>query len=371
MKGGSLSYRPRLDGLRSVAIGVVLIHHFGGYLASFCDLGYYGVDLFFVISGYLITGILLHAPPLPFGANYRTFMGRRILRIFPIYYLVVLLLAAFAVEPARELFGWLMTYTFNYGAVIHEQPGRDNNLFYLWSLSLEEQFYLLWPPVVLVLRGRPRMLAVVTLVIVAISYLQLNIGLAPAMSRFNYTGLLNRMGSLGMGALGAIYVWRRSLPNGVFRSLAAEVAVLILLGVAVAWPFPFHTVLMAGCSLFLVLKAAHFEFRIRPLDGFLNHRWIVYVGGISYGIYLFHVPIGWMLLDRMVIPFWQAIPFDSFGPLKVLRWHSWILKLPLYSAVTIAVAAASFKWCESPILALKDRWFSYRPVDALSAPRSL
>ena len=93
---------------------------------------------------------------------------------------------------------------------------------------------------------------------------------------------------------------------------------------------------------------------------FLRHRWVTYIGGISYGIYLFHVPIGCLLLDRIVNPLWTSIPFADLGPgLEKLRWHSWILKLPLYSAVTIAVAAASYRWFETPILSLKNRWFAY------------
>jgi len=116
---------------------------------------------------------------------------------------------------------------------------------------------------------------------------------------------------------------------------------------------------MGPCSLFLVLKASHFEFRIARLQKLLTHGWIVYVGSISYGIYLFHVPIGALFGEYIFDPLWSAIPFGQFGPLEKVRWHSWLIKFPLYTTLVIAVAAASYKWFELPILRLKDRWFRY------------
>jgi peptidoglycan/LPS O-acetylase OafA/YrhL len=361
MKGGSLNYRPRIDGLRFVAIGLVLIEHFG-WRANYFEVGYYGVDLFFVISGYLITAILLKNPLASFKESYRAFMGRRILRIFPIYYLLVLLLVAMNLPPARELSSWLMTYTFNYGATWYARTGQPNPWYYLWSLSVEEQFYLLWPLLVLALRERRTELLGVTTFIIVLSYAQITFQLVPAMNPFNYTGLFNRMGSLGLGALGAIYVSYKRLPDLFFRSLTAELAVILLLCAALVCSFRLRFVLMGLCSLFLVIKAAHFDFRVLPLDLFLGHRWVVYVGSISYGIYLFHVPLGNLLIEHVLNPLWKSIPFDEFGMLAKLRWHSWLLKLPLCTALSIAIAALSYRWLETPILSLKDRWFAYRKV---------
>jgi peptidoglycan/LPS O-acetylase OafA/YrhL len=97
-------------------------------------------------------------------------MGRRVLRIFPAYYLTVLILFVLNLEPAREFLPWLITYTYNYGAAIHQAAGSDNSLFYLWSLSVEEQFYLLWPFITLSLKKSPVKLLLVTSVIVVLSY---------------------------------------------------------------------------------------------------------------------------------------------------------------------------------------------------------
>jgi peptidoglycan/LPS O-acetylase OafA/YrhL len=356
----ALAYSPRLDGLRCVAIAMVLIEHFGGPVGGLYAGGYYGVDLFFVISGYLITGILLKSSHRSFAAGYRTFVGRRVLRIFPPYYLLIAILVGVNLSPARELLPWLATYTFNYVAATYKAAGHENPLYYLWSLSVEEQFYLIWPAIVILLRHNKPAMVVATATIVIVGYAQLTFDIVPQLSVFNYTGLFNRMGSLGMGALGAAYVSWKALPERFFRSLAVEIVVLCILAAALARLQAAAYVLLGLCSLYLVLKAVHFEFRLGPINRALAHPWIVYVGGISYGIYLFHVPVGHLFTHYIFDPVWLAIPFDAFGSLSILRWNSWIVKFPLYAAMSVTAAAVSYRWFESPILSLKDRWFRYR-----------
>ena len=99
---------PRLDGLRCLAIALVLVEHFG-WRGESVQVGYYGVDLFFVISGFLITGILLRDPEEKAGKALVRFMGRRALRIFPPYYLLLCVLLIFGISPARELSLSLLT----------------------------------------------------------------------------------------------------------------------------------------------------------------------------------------------------------------------------------------------------------------------
>lgn len=351
----SRSYFPKLDGLRAIAILLVLVHHFGGYLASFFDAGYYGVDLFFVISGYLITSILLGSAE-NFGPAYKTFLGRRTLRIFPVYYIALVAMYALSIGSTRENIVYLATYTWNYAS----QHTDSTEIFYLWSLSVEEQFYLFWPFVVLLLRHRPNVLLALTLLIVAIGYAQLMANIFPAMSPYNYTGLINRMGSLGTGALGAVLIRRGHLPEKIFRNPLLEVVFLVLLVWTQIAEQKVRFPLMGVCSLFLVLKCVHGDFKFPGLTWLLEHGVMQYIGRISYGIYVYHVPIGVLLGAWVVEPLWQQIPFDSLGPLSKLRWHSWLLKLPLYSGAAIMLAAISFRWFEKPILAKKDVWFAPR-----------
>lgn len=350
---------PRLDGLRCFAILLVMVEHFG-WRGESVQVGYYGVDLFFVISGFLITGILLGNPEEKPGKALVRFMGRRALRIFPPYYLLICVLLIFGIAPARELSLPLLTYTFNYAATLYNQSHGENPLYYLWSLSVEEQFYLVWPPLMLVLRRQKLWLLASIAAVVLIGYAQLLWNIVPAMTQFNYTGLFNRMGSLGLGGLGAAYISWKALPKAVFLNRWVETVVFCVLVASLTLNFQFRFVLMGFCSLFLVIKAAHFEFQWRWVDRTLTMPAVVYVGMISYGVYLCHVPLGNAFTIHVFDPVWKSIPFSEFGALEKIRWNSWLIKLPLYSAMSIALAAASHRWFESPILRLKDCWFSVK-----------
>ena len=356
----------RLDGLRFVAISLVLFEHFG-IRGDLISAGYYGVDLFFVISGFLITGILLRSPNEEPRKALIRFMGRRALRIFPPYYLLIFILVITGFKPAMEYSASLLTYTFNYSAASHTDHPGQNPLYYLWSLSVEEQFYLIWPLLILGFRKHKAVVIVIIVAVVLVGYAQLLWNIVPTMSRYNYTGLFNRMGSLGLGSLGAAYVSYKAPPRAIFMHRWVEIGVISALAASLTFHFQYRFILMGTCSLFLVVKAAHFEFQTQWLDRFLTRPAVVYVGGISYGIYLFHAPLGHAFTDHLFDPVWKAIPFGEFGPLEKLRWHSWLVKLPVYSGLSIIVAAASHRWFESPILRLKDRWFP-APAKAAVAP---
>ncbi len=362
MNSEVLSYRPRIDGLRFLAITFVLIEHLGGSLAGHVAGGYYGVDLFFVISGYLITGILLRDSGHSWGQSYRAFVGRRVLRIFPVYYALLAVLFALNYPMARQLIGPLASYTFNYAAADIQAAHHKNELFYLWSLSVEEQFYLFWPIIAISLRRKKPLLLFITAAIVLFGYAQIKFSIVPSLSMYNYSGTLNRMGSLGLGALGATWVSWRPFTKSPFDNSLVEWVVLAVLVSALTVDYSWRYVLMGPCSLFLVLKSANGSFRTAWLDKLLTHRWVIYVGSISYGIYLFHVPLANLISEYAFDHFWHAIPFASFGALSRLQWHSWILKFPLYSGAAIALAGLSFKYFESPILRYKDRWFRYEPA---------
>jgi peptidoglycan/LPS O-acetylase OafA/YrhL len=85
----------------------------------------------------------------------------------------------------------------------------------------------------------------------------------------------------------------------------------------------------------------------------------MYIGTISYGIYVFHGPISYYFGQYIFDPFWNGIRFESLGKFSKLEWHPWIIKFPLYSLLSIGVSALSFKYFETPILKLKDRIFRY------------
>ncbi len=163
---GSKRYVPELDGLRAIAIGMVMLYHCWRYsgpdavgraISSFTSTGWAGVDVFFVVSGFLITGILLDSRNKPHP--WRTFYARRSLRIFPLYYLVttVLLISALVVIyfdlPVRDAnidnidgIWWNYLYLTNFGRAFY---GVDAVPFDIsWSLAVEEQYYLVYPFIV-------------------------------------------------------------------------------------------------------------------------------------------------------------------------------------------------------------------------------
>src|SRR5687767_14913517 len=164
-------YYPALDGLRGVAILLVVIYHNFGFISQ-SYFGWLGVDLFFVLSGFLITDILLRTVNDPkFLSN---FYMRRVLRIFPLYY-ASLLLFLFIVAPLtsdkiewnyyQENQVYLWTYLQNW-LYIFKEPGSAAILNHYWSLAVEEQFYIFWPLVILLLKKPKYLLAFIGILLI-------------------------------------------------------------------------------------------------------------------------------------------------------------------------------------------------------------
>src|SRR5438045_1535479 len=147
-------HMPALDGLRAVAVAAVLFAHFNpkSWSHPLVRLGHVGVILFFVLSGFLISGILLGSRDdiddgaVRRSACLRIFYVRRALRIFPIYYLTLFAVTLAGYQPVRERLGWLLSYTENVCAVFFGADFMYAEHF--WSLCVEEQFYLVWPAII-------------------------------------------------------------------------------------------------------------------------------------------------------------------------------------------------------------------------------
>lgn len=351
-----IQYFPKIDGLRGIAIGLVLLEHFPPWIGRFISSGYYGVDLFFVISGFLITKILYQTKEQSFGRAYVRFLGRRTLRIFPIYYFTIAVLFLANKEIIHRYLFYFLTYSYNYAWVKFKIPISEVHHF--WSLCVEEQFYLFWPLIVLSLRKKKVMLLGIIMLLVVTGFMQETLNIFPSVSAYNEAGLLTRMASLGLGAYGAVYSANYILPDKIFNSKWIEYIVLFsFLPVSLIFNFPFRFVLLALVSLFIVLKAAYFEFYVPKFDRFLQNKKVLFIGSISYGIYVYHEPLIFYFDKYVFSPIWNSINF-SFFPL--LEWHPWIFKGPIYLIITIAFASLSFKFIEKPILRLKDKWFNYK-----------
>jgi peptidoglycan/LPS O-acetylase OafA/YrhL len=370
--------------MRGVAVLMVLAFHFlhvdgeGGAaeraLLSASRSGWAGVDLFFVLSGFLITGILLDARGGP--GYFRAFYARRVLRIFPLYYAylavlflaVPLLLPSLDVKPETQ--GWLWTYL---GNVLFAREGGFHASPYtghFWSLAVEEQFYLAWPLLVWVLPRRR--LALVCLGLVAGAFaLRLGIHRTTFNATAAYVLTPARMDALALGALVAVAArepawWprvRRGAPWLLAASSAAVAAVWVRQGglfggdpVVQVWAFG---PLAAGFAALLVL-ALDGEGTSR-LSRALRNRTLRGAGKYSYGLYVLHYPI---FLALEAAGFTSLALADATGSriLGVLAFAG------VAGAATLAAALLSWNLLEKPFLRWKDRVPYREPAAAGGSP---
>jgi peptidoglycan/LPS O-acetylase OafA/YrhL len=346
-------YYKQIDGLRFVAITLVLIEHFAHFIGSKVSAGYFGVDLFFVISGFLITKTLLKPNEYLMLHNFRNFIGRRMLRIFPIYYLTLVTLLIVGVDSIRENVIYLFTYTYNL-----IQENGISPVSHFWSLAVEEQFYIFWPIIVLLLKNKHKALIIICHLLIIVGYAQMVFHFMPKSPLFSNASLFTRIASLSLGALGAVYSDKYLLSKTFFNSMIIELGVILILLIALTSENSFKYPILGLSSLYLVLKSAHFGFKTKIIDRFLENKHIISIGTVSYGIYVYHFPIGIFLSKYFIDPLWINLDFEQLGKFKIIRWHSWILKLPLYSILSILLAWCSFKFIEKPLLNLKDKYFN-------------
>ncbi len=365
---------PPLDGLRGIAILLVLLHHqtlyrptegLGRWLSSVPIAGWTGVDLFFVISGFLITRILLDAR----GSDryFVSFYARRTLRIFPLYYLVVFAsVVVLPAMPAAEqlLVGpqtpperwpyWLYLTNFT----VADRGFIHGILDIAWSLAIEEQFYIVWAVVVWLCPPRGLGLLCAALIVVS-PWLRLEAVATGTDPIAVYVLTPYRADSLATGALLAWSATRGWLPGLAAAAPWVTLAgVLTLVAVTVAdgstwWQGPWwQRVGYSGVALtsgaLLVGALAHSSEAWWPRV--LSARWLGAFGKYSYALYLFHLPV-----LRVV----RAYVFD---PLEVhLLGAIWLSQLAFYVIATLpafALAWVSWHIFEHPILRLK-RWFPY------------
>ena len=373
-----------LDGIRGIAILLVLCNHF--ILGSGLDRTIFidrvtvyvgrslwiGVDLFFVLSGFLITGILFDTKQEP--QYFRTFYGRRILRIFPLYYgvLAVVFLAAPLVlgRVPLGLSGdaqfWYWTYLSNFDVALNGWPW-PSHLGHFWSLAVEEQFYLIWPLVVLSL-GRRRLMAVTASCFLLAPLFRL-VGRETLGASAAFTLMPMRMDALAAGALLALVVRGEKGWAGLGRwpwlILAASGTPLAVMFVHFRGFPPEHgTIQIVGYSFIALSSAALIAVAMTASSGsllrrLLESRPLTLLGVYSYGLYVIHNIVQAWLVDHGL----QASDFPTI-------MGSRLPGLLVFSAVAMFVssllALASWHFWEMPFLRLK-RHFRYRRPAGVSA----
>lgn len=347
------SYIVEFDTLRAVAALGVMVAHFAplqgiwefGTLER--RLGAVGVDLFFALSGFLITGILLNCKRLSAeqtaGQTLRQFYARRFLRIFPLYYLAFAVFAFWLSPAIRDNTIWFLTYTVNFGKAV-----ADNwfPLNHFWTLAVEEQFYILWP--FIVLASSKKLLVRLCIGGACASFAAraaLAIYGAGDIAVYQFTTCCLEPLLLGSAfstlALSppSKRIWRLITASGLITS------VVFLFADDVT----FSIFSRAACGVFfsslIYVIACHTghrrlkSLRLKPL---------VFLGQISYGLYVWHLPVLWALgRDAVSVPDWMPRGTDR------------IVEFAALVATTVLVSIVSWYAFERPINSLKRR-FPYR-----------
>lgn len=345
------AYVPAFDGLRAVAaVAVVLSHCAAGrgalaLLNSKVGLGALGVDLFFALSGYLITGILLGVRDAASPARgLSRFYVRRALRIFPLYYLAVGIYLALGYPGIRENAWWFLAYAVNVGKALGVTGWAPLNHF--WTLAVEEQFYLLWPALILAV---PRAWLGTACLLLAAGSLAFRCALELAGAN-DFAVLQLTPGCLEPLALGAWFAVRGS-EGRVDRALAVRMAWLGLAATAVCMPAPRGLQDSLGRAahalLFAPLLPIVASLPSGTVRGFLCASPARFLGSVSYGLYVWHVPV----LDAI----------DRWTPFRAWTegWPRPATGLLLFAvALPTSVAVATVSWFafERPFVRLKSRF---------------
>jgi peptidoglycan/LPS O-acetylase OafA/YrhL len=339
---------PQLDALRGLAVAAVAYSHWVAPQYHFgIRWGAAGVTLFFVLSGYLISGILLgcrEQAERTFAL--RSFYARRFLRIFPLYYLVLCVLFVMNLAPVRETIFWHLASLSNFYFLHHH--GWHGPISIFWTLAVEEQFYLFWPAVLLFVPKRAVPWAIAGLFATGIASRLL----LPLM--FPDTPLLIVLPNMNFAAfgIGAFLAFAKERPDLMkfipYAALGFPFFVLALViratGRLSYGPAELEYVAMILAYGWLVAKATP-DCR-GVLGAVLSLPPLVYLGRISYGVYMLH--------NFSHIPVRMAAQF--FGlPLM----HSGLIAALLQLATTIIAAGLSWRYFESPLNSLK-RYFPYR-----------
>jgi peptidoglycan/LPS O-acetylase OafA/YrhL len=350
---GRLRHLPALDGLRAFAVAGVLCYH--GSL-DWAQGGFLGVDMFFVLSGFLITTLLLRERQDTGGIAVGAFWLRRARRLLPALALLIVIVVAYAMflaapqelrtirSDALASIGYVANWRFIFsGGSYFAQFQAPSPLRHVWSLAIEEQFYLIWPLIVMavlyVRNGSTRALAVVASAMLVGSAVLMTVMYQPGRDPSRvYYGTDTRAQSLLVGALLAMLLLRRPVVEGRVARIGLQVAGLVAAaGLAAMWvsisdhaDALYRGGFLLEALLVAVVITAVIQPRSGPLGALLSIGWIRWIGLVSYGVYLYHWPV-YVALDE------QRMGLDGYA-LFALR-----------VAVTFAIAAASYYLVEMPI----------------------
>jgi peptidoglycan/LPS O-acetylase OafA/YrhL len=348
-----LNYLPKLDALRAIAALMVLFsHYFVDLHGPSFSFGGNGVQIFFVISGFLITSILLsqkNKVQQPKIKLIRNFIVKRALRLFPVYYILLTILYIMSITGGLWICGkgdiWhYFTYTQNY--LFFEKNFQSPLFNHTWSLAVEEQFYIFWPFLILLIPRKAELPVLIGVVLTGI------ISKIYFIDYYHGPGTVKgitflHFDTLGAGALLAYMTnYKKESLLKFFEKIADPlfcvtlVSALILNYKRIGESF-FLPLLLMLMAFSLVLICSRNSKSI--LDPLLNLNVLKRIGKISYGVYLYH----------KLVPFFFNYAYAKTGLTPITNS---VLLFILYFLITMLVASLSWKYLESPILRLKEKF---------------
>jgi hypothetical protein len=375
-----LTYLKSLDGIRGIAVLLVIMIH-----SHLCSFGWVGVQMFFVLSGFLITRILVSDSCQNLKGYLLRFYWRRGLRIWPVYFgfLTVCIIAYFLIkipESTPTAWPWLVTFTYNFGRFL---PGfADSNYYgHFWTLCVEEQFYLVWPFAVFFLSPIALRRVVIAMVVAGPvvrfvsgfclgAWLETPAQIAKAvhslptshLDAFAFGALLTMLPT----KLGEWLKWR------AMKVFFAMLAVTVIAGLTHAFILKTNGLEPAWLALGYGGMADYFQYTwtytllnatsaalifcaLQPtiLQRWLTWPWLLHIGKISYGLYVFHLPL--MHISHSI---WPA---SYHSPQGLTRFASYFL-------VALALSTLSYRIFEKRFLGLKDSFWGRRMAVATKPP---
>jgi peptidoglycan/LPS O-acetylase OafA/YrhL len=365
-----MKYIKQLDSLRAFAVILVLISHWLPHnnIVNTIPNGFIGVTIFFVLSGFLITKILFEnridaeLDQLTKSKVLWQFYVRRALRIFPIYYLSIFILLIFSKSLSidyNSVFPYLATYTTNF-YILRIQYWPEY-ISHLWSLAVEEQFYLIWPWLILFINKKYYLYLITIFILIGVVGQTLT-----GAVKMNLVLTSNCFDAFGLGAL---ISWQmtfrptRMKKFYVWASIMAAISfILFIVGLRNnQWPYiPISTIISlisVWLIAYLIINQHSDRFAIRYL---FNNKLLIWLGKISYGIYLYHniIPktLNELLIDKYLNP---------LLPDFIIKRYWGVVFVAENTILVILISWLSYMLIEKRFLALKKR-FSFANKNELS-----
>jgi peptidoglycan/LPS O-acetylase OafA/YrhL len=376
--GPSFAYIPALDGLRAVSIALVMLSHFG--FGAFVP-GIFGVTIFFFVSGFLITRQLLGEVGATGSLRFDMFYLRRVLRLYPA--LIVMVAASAVVFPAlggrmaASDIVWALFYGTNYHAMAGGNqsgiPFVPHPFAILWSLAVEEHYYLAFPLIVWLFGRSPgRLTWAIVVLIVAVTAWRFHvvgyctdhpeIGFCAVPFRIEH-GTDTRVDSILYGALLATLLGS-SWSGKVLASLRSPAvfatgagALLASFLIRDAWFRDGLRFSVQGMGLFICIGATLYAAPLAPVRSLLAHQVAILLGRWSYSLYLWHWPV--FSLCGVLLPIAVWVPFLHGG--GSLAWTA--LLFPTLTALSLGLAVCSYYGIERPMVTLRRRFGSHAVAD--------